>query len=937
MTSPTEEPRPPSRAKEIFQDVIELPRDRRGAELDKRTQGDPALRAAVQSLLDASDRAEGFLAGPTVADASVARAAESDTVPHQQIGPYKLLQVIGEGGFGTVHMAEQETPVRRRVALKVIKLGMDTKQVVARFEQERQALAIMDHPNIAKVFDAGATETGRPYFVMELVRGDPITRYCDANRLTPRERLELFVPVCQAVQHAHQKGVIHRDIKPSNVLVTLHDGKPVPKVIDFGVAKATQSRLTEKTVFTEFRQMIGTPEYMSPEQAEMSGLDIDTRSDIYSLGVLLYELLTGTTPFDARDLRSKAYAEIQRVIREVDPPKPSTRLESMRETIGTVAAHRNIEPRRLGTVVRGELDWIVMKCLEKDRTRRYETASSLAADVTNYLSGAAVSAASPSAGYRLRKFVRRNKVTLGVAASIFVALLTGLVLALWGLDRAKRAEQVARTEAAISGQINRFLTDMLKTADPNRAEKPNITVRDALEGATRALDAGALSNQPQVEAAVRATIGGVLQSLGQLDDSVNQLRRALDAQRARAAAGTGDDAELSRTLNLLGIALAERGEFDEAERLTRESLEIRKKRFGDASPEVGETLGNLGALRADQGDHAGAETLYRQAFDVHERLPLSAFGEDQKTATMTRANHRVSSMNNLARSLRALGKLEEAERLYRTAIDESRGAMGPDNALGVMPMNNLARLLNDQRRYAEAEQIERESLRIARAALPAGHLDVLLATTNLGTALLGQAKYEEAEPLYRELLDAARKPGVPPMLLTDVLLGYWTILAERGRLDDAEVIARELMNLTQAQSESSARLTALAQTRLAYVYAKRGQKLIEAETLLRTALSPPEKLALPETHWALQSYRGLLGYVLLQLGKTDEAAPLITKAHEIIAADATAIPRAKRDARDWLAQLYDMQGRPDEAAKLRAAATTASEVQKNVLATDVHR
>ena len=934
MTSPTEEPRQPSPAKEIFLDLVELPREQRAAELQRRTPGDPALRAAVQSLLDANDRAQGFLAGPTVEQSSVARATESGEVPLQQVGPYKLLQVIGEGGFGTVYMAEQEQPVRRRVALKVIKLGMDTRQVVARFEQERQALAIMDHPNIAKVLDAGATENGRPYFVMELVRGDPITQYCDASRLTPRQRLELFVPVCQAVQHAHQKGVIHRDIKPSNVLVTLHDGKPVPKVIDFGVAKATQARLTEKTVFTEFRQMIGTPEYMSPEQAEMSGLDIDTRSDIYSLGVLLYELLTGTTPFDARDLRSKAYAEIQRVIREVDPPKPSTRLESMRETIGAVAAHRNIEPRRLGTVVRGELDWIVMKCLEKDRTRRYETASSLAADVTNYLSGAAVSAASPSAAYRLRKFVRRNKLSLGVAASIFVALLVGLTLALWGLDRARKAERIAQNEAAISKQINTFLIDMLRTADPNRGANPNPTVRDVLDDATRALDAGTLASQPQVESAVRATIGGALQSLGRLDDSVGQLRRALDAQRARAAAGAGDDAELARTLNLLGMVLAERGEFDEAERVTRESLELRRKRFGETSIEVGETLSNLGTLRADQGDHAAAETLYRQSIDVQDKLPLSSFGEDQKTATMTRANHRVSSMNNLARSLRALGKLEEAERLYRRAIDESRAAMGPDNPIVVLPLTNLARLLNEQRRYAEAEQLGRESLRVARAALPPGHTDVLLAMNGLGAALLGQAKYDAAEPVYRELLDAARKPGVPPALLTDALFSYWTILADRGRFDEAEAVARELMNLTQAQPGPTGRAIALAQTRLAYVHAKRGQKLDEAETLLRAALDPPEKLALPETHWVLHSYRGLLGFVLLQQNKLDEAAPLITRAHEVIAADATAIPRAKRDARDWLAQLYDKQGKSEEAAKLRAA---AGEEPKNALATDGDR
>jgi serine/threonine protein kinase len=455
---------------EIFNAAAEIAcAAERAAYLHQACGDDLALKAQIEELLDHDRSADSFWDRTVPGLPAVAGDAIAER-PGTVIGRYKLLEEIGEGGFGVVFMAEQEEPVRRRVALKIIKAGMDTRQVVARFEAERQALAMMDHPNIARVFDAGATETGRPYFVMELVKGIPITEYCDEHKLTTDERLNLFLDVCSAVQHAHQKGIIHRDLKPSNVMVTLHDDKPVPKIIDFGIAKATQARLTDKTLFTEFRQLIGTPAYMSPEQAQMIGLDVDTRSDIYSLGVLLYELLTGSTPFDSKQLMQSGYDEMRRIIREVEPPRPSTRLSSSgslpfagRVTEGvndsaTIAANRHTEPGKLTRELRGELDWIVMKCLEKDRTRRYESAGSLARDIERHLHDEPVQACPPSAAYHFRKFARRNKVALAIASAAIAMLLlgvAGLALSnrLIAAQRLRAEQNFVRARTAVSNTL----------------------------------------------------------------------------------------------------------------------------------------------------------------------------------------------------------------------------------------------------------------------------------------------------------------------------------------------------------------------------------------------------------------------------------------------------------------------------------------------------
>ncbi|MCH8243010.1 MAG: serine/threonine protein kinase, partial [Planctomycetes bacterium] len=470
--------------KRIFGEALDKSRNGRVAFLDAACHGDDKLRARVDVLLDAHEDVGDFLSAPTHdreellggsgLDAEAMDTRDSKPLaegPGTKIDRYKILQKIGEGGFGSVYMAEQQEPVQRKVALKIIKLGMDTKQVIARFEAERQALAMMEHPNIAGVLDAGATETGRPYFVMELVKGIPITEYCDKNHLSTKERLDLFMAVCSAIQHAHQKGVIHRDIKPSNVMVTLRDGVPTPKVIDFGIAKATNQRLTEKTYFTEYHQFIGTPAYMSPEQAEISELDVDTRSDIYSLGVLLYELLTGATPFDLKTLREAAYGEIQRIICEVEPPKPSTRLNTLASeqcpsgngsaSLDEIARRRRTDPSALSKLIRGDLDWIVMKALEKDRTRRYETAREFAADVQHHLANEPILAGPPGAVYKFRKFVKRNRVAATAGFAVAAALVVGLMLSTIGFVQASRQRDRAET-ARVAEVKQRELADRLR-------------------------------------------------------------------------------------------------------------------------------------------------------------------------------------------------------------------------------------------------------------------------------------------------------------------------------------------------------------------------------------------------------------------------------------------------------------------------------------------
>lgn len=585
-------------AKELFIRALEVDVQDRDEFLVEACKGDDALLHRVRGLLDSHQAESRFLPidGETAAP-YLHSESEGDIIDR-----YKLLENIGEGGFGTVWAAEQKAPVTRKVALKLVKLGMDTRQVVARFEAERQALAMMEHPNIAKVLDGGATASGRPYFVMELVRGIPITEYCDQQKLTTEKRIELVVKVCGAVQHAHQKGIIHRDLKPSNILVTLHDGIPVPKIIDFGIAKATQQELTDKTIYTKFHQFIGTPAYISPEQAEMSGLDVDTRSDIYSLGVLLYELLTGETPFDRKQLLASGLDEVRRIIRHQDPLCPSTKFGTLeQDSKSTAAQRRSVEAWQLIRELRGDVDWIVMKCLEKDRTRRYETANELAKDLSRHLASEAVEARPPSAVYRLRKFAGRNRVWLGAISAVIASLLVGLAVASYSLIVAERRRQELEVESARSAQVIRVLNEMLEAADPATG-KGDYTVREMLDEFSSTLDG---RFDPNVEAEVRRTVGRAYYHLGLHAASERHLQQAL-------ALLNGSDSQeeavvmtfLAETVNRIGARQSE------AEALLRRAIEILKQ-VDDAPKELAHAYAILGW------------TLYTQSGGLNVQLAKS--------------------------------------------------------------------------------------------------------------------------------------------------------------------------------------------------------------------------------------------------------------------------------------------------------------------------
>jgi serine/threonine protein kinase/tetratricopeptide (TPR) repeat protein len=956
----------PKRVQAVFLAAVEEQElANRAAVVDRDCGADIALRNRVEALLHAHDQPDSVLNQPVNPDPPLAAGtvtepgdqcasglpsepidatgdrtpSPNDTdrptprpiteAPGTKIGPYKLREKIGEGGMGVVYLAEQEKPVRRRVALKIIKPGMDTEQVVTRFEAERQALALMDHPSIARVFDAGATDTGRPYFVMELVKGVPITDYCDTVHLTPRERLELFIPVCQAIQHAHQKGIIHRDVKPSNALVTMQDGKPLPKIIDFGIAKAIEQKLTERSLFTQHGTIMGTLEYMSPEQAELSAMDVDTRTDVYALGVLLYELLTGSTPLERARLRQAGYVEILKRIREEEPPKPSTRLSESRERLPSVAAQRRTEPARLTKLVRGELDWIVMKAIEKDRTRRYETANGFARDIARYLEGDPVEAWPPSASYRLRKYARKHRAALVTAGAFGALLAAAAVVSTWQAvrarvaekralteakramaaeaqtalerDRAVAAESTARDEAAKAKAVNEFLTqDILTQAEPaNNAVEDKVTLLEVLDRAADRVGER-FHDQPQVEADLRDTIAGTYHGLGSFAKAERQVRAQLEIERRLHG---GDSAEALSALGALGHTRYHLGASREAIDLFEKAVDGLSRKLGPDHPKTLTSRNNLARAYLAAGRTAEAIATLEQVC----RLSASTLGPDHPDT--------LARQSNLAWAYQTAGRTSEAIVIDREVLKLRTSKLGPEHPDTLTSRNDLAAAYWNAGRTNEAIALFEETLKLMTSKLGPDHPSTLISRSNLAAAYGAAGRTSEAIAFFEETLKLSVSklgPDDPSTLQTRNNLA--TAYSDAGRTSESIALFEETLKLRTSTLGPDHPDTLISRINLAAAYKDAG-RTNEAIAMHRETLKLMTSKLGPDHPHTLSS-RSNLASAYLAGGRTSEAVALDEETLKLRTAKLGPDHPSTLTSRNNLASAYATAGRFDKSEPL---------------------
>jgi len=883
------------------------------------------------------------------------------------LGRYHLLQKIGEGGMGEVWLAEQKEPVRRRVALKLVKAGMNSREVLARFESERQALALMDHPAISKVLDAGSTPDGAPYFVMEYIAGVPITTYCDNHRLSTRDRLELFMHVCEGVQHAHQKAIIHRDLKPSNVLVTEVDGKGAPKIIDFGVAKALTQKLTADTIFTRVGTMIGTPEYMSPEQALSAGEDIDTRTDVYSLGTIFYELLAGTPPID---LRRAALDEFLRRLREEEPPKPSTRIRTRAsDTSLEVARRRQSEPLALEKQMRGDLDSIALKALEKDRARRYGSPSDMAADIARYLRNEAVLAVPPSAAYRARKFALRYRAALVTAAAFALVLILAAAISIAQSVRATRQRDRADREAAVAQAVNDFLrNDLLAQASAYQQSgaktkpDPDLKVRTALDRAAARIP-GKFDRQPEVEAGIRETIGLTYADLGlyaearlHLQRAVDSYRRALGAENPKTLAATralganardqgaypeseklltdtlatqrrvlgAEHPETLVTMLALGSLYTLAGKSPQAEALDAQLLEIRRRVSGREHPDTLKVMNNLALDYQDEGKYEQAEALFRDLVEIRRRV----LGPDHPDTAKTINNLRrvlgpdhpdlTMNMNNLVVIDVEQGKYETAETLAKQVVEMRRRLLGPEHPDTLQSLHNLAWVEYKQGRYAESEAVYTQTVDLRRRVLGPEHPKTLLSERNLADLYLAQGRYGRAEALLTDVVEISRRVrGADHPDTLGALGDLGGVYQAEGKYAQAETCRAEAFQGYRRRLGPEHSQTMNSAADLVLVYLSQG-KFTESEALAREIVEVHRK----KNPDAVTRFRAesLLGATLAGQKKYAEAEPLLLDAYDgLLRKSRIGVPDKYEldQAREWIVKMYQSSGRPAKAAEWR--------------------